>query len=259
MYAPERQQQIAQLTSARGRVAVTDLARHFSVTPETIRRDLAELDRLGVVSRVHGGAIPRSSLPRLETTVAERSQRHAGQKAAIARAALSWLPAVTPSGRANVILDAGTTTAALAELIPPREDLTCVTNSVPIAGQLVDLLPGEVVLLGGRVRGMTQATVGETGVETLGRLRVDVTFLGTDGVTIAHGASTPDSSEAATKRAMAAAGRVVVLLADSSKIGAEHLVQFARLEDIDVLITDDGLAPADRKALSDKGVEVVIA
>jgi DeoR family fructose operon transcriptional repressor len=101
--------------------------------------------------------------------------------------------------------------------------------------------------------------VGEDTVSALSVLRPDVVFLGTNGFSLGHGLSTPDHSEAAAKRAMVSAGRRVVVLADSSKIGAEHTVRFAELGDVDVLVTDAGIAEADRKAFEDYGIEVVVA
>ena len=101
------------------------------------------------------------------------------------------------------------------------------TNSVPLAARL-SAAPGVTLhLLGGRVRGITQSAVGETTVRALDELRVDVAFLGTNGITAGHGFTTPDEAEAAVKRAMVRAGQRVVVLADSSKLGREHLVRFA--------------------------------
>ena len=114
-------------------------------------------------------------------------------------------------------------------------------------------------LLGGRVRGLTQATVGGETVEALGRLSCDVAFLGTNGLSPEHGLSTPDPDEAAVKRAMVRAARRRVVLADASKIGATLLVSFAALNDVEVLVTDSGLHEADRQQLVNAGLEVVVA
>src|ERR671932_359921 len=113
--------------------------------------------------------------------------------------------------------------------------------------------------LGGRVRGITQCAVGERTVATLADLRVDVVFLGSNGITPEHGFTTPDEAEASVKRAMIRAGRKVVVLADSSKLGREHLIRFATPADVDVLVTDAEAAPADLARLDDAGIEVVVA
>lgn len=254
MYAEERQQAIAELVMSRGRASVAELAETYDVTTETVRRDLAALDRAGVLRRVHGGAVPVRALHVVEPGVMERETTRADHKDAIARAALDFLPA---SG-GSVLLDAGTTTGRVAAMLPTDRDLVVVTNSVPIAARVAAMPTVSVQLLGGRVRRLTQAAVGEPALRLLDTLRVDVAFIGTNGISVEHGLSTPDSDEAAVKRAMVRAAGYVVVVADSSKVGREDLLSFAPIDRVDVLITDAELADADRAHLVDSGLEVVI-
>ncbi|MGZ4536963.1 MAG: DeoR/GlpR family DNA-binding transcription regulator, partial [Nocardioidaceae bacterium] len=114
-------------------------------------------------------------------------------------------------------------------------------------------------LLPGRVRTTTQAAVGEDTVAALQLLRTDVAFVGTNGLSLGHGLSTPDHSEAAAKRAMVACAQRVVVLADSSKVGREHTVRFADLKDVDVVVTDGGISDRDANALRRNDIEVVVA
>lgn len=256
MYAEERQRTIVNLALRYDRVAVTELAARFDVTTETIRRDLDVLDRRGILRRVHGGAVPADNVRLVETAVTDREPAFSAQKNRIAQAALELLPSGAGS---TVLIDSGTTTARLAAAMSPNQVHTVVTNSVPIASQLA-MAPGSAVhLLGGRVRGITQATVGGDTVTELGRLRVDVAFLGANGITLHHGFSTPDPDEAAVKRAMVRSGRKVVVLADSSKIGASLLVSFAAITEVHTLITDSDLSQADKNQLTNAGLEVVVA
>jgi DeoR family fructose operon transcriptional repressor len=255
VYAEERQQAIADLLTQRGRLSVTELADRFTVTTETVRRDLSTLERAGIVRRVHGGAIPAASLSVLEVAVNERDQAQSDQKDRVAEAALAYLP--TNGG--SVLLDAGTTTARLAGLLPLDLPYTIFTNAVPIAGRLAGRANVELHLLPGRVRRTTQAAVGEDTVAAISRLRTDVAFVGTNGLSIAHGLSTPDQSEAAAKNAMIRSAQRVVVLADSSKIGHESTVRFGDLEQVDVLITDDGLSSDDQATLKAHDIEVVVA
>lgn len=255
MYAEERQQAIADLVTARGRLSVAELADRFTVTTETVRRDLSLLERAGVVRRVHGGAVPSKSLTVLELAVNERDVSHSEQKDRVASAALAFLPA----DGGSVLLDAGTTTARLAALLPHEHTFTVFTNAVPIAGWLASRPNVELHLLPGRVRRTTQAAVGEETVAALSALRTDVAFIGTNGLTVSHGLSTPDQSEAATKRAMLASARQVVVLADSSKIGAESTIRFGELDRVDVLVTDSGISDADRDELTALDIQVVVA
>ncbi|HEY5844600.1 MAG TPA: DeoR/GlpR family DNA-binding transcription regulator, partial [Mycobacterium sp.] len=237
MYAEERQRTIVNLAMRFDRVAVTKLAERFDVTTETIRRDLDVLDRRGILRRVHGGAVPAENVRLVETPVADREPAFSVQKGRIAQAALQFLPGGAGS---TVLLDSGTTTGRFAAALGGAQVPTIVTNSVHIASQLALLQGGPVHLLGGRVRGLTQATVGGETVESLGRLHCDVAFLGTNGLTPQHGLSTPDPDEAAVKRAMVRSARRKVVLADSSKVGATLLISFAGLNEVDVLVTDSG-------------------
>lgn len=255
MYAEERQQAIASLVIANGRASVAELAQAYDVTTETVRRDLATLDKAGVLRRVHGGAVPVRALHLVEAGVGERETTRAEHKDAIARAAAELLP---ESG-ATILLDAGTTTACIAAHLPDDRELVVVTNSVPVAARLAAMPSISLQLLGGRVRGITQATVGEQALRVLDTLRVDMAFIGTNGISARHGLSTPDSDEAAVKRAMVSAANYVVAVADSSKIGREDFVSFTPLSSVDTLITDSEITDADRAQFTEEGIEVVVA
>lgn len=255
MYPEERQQAIAAQVISHGRASVTELAQTFEVTTETVRRDLAVLDRAGVLRRVHGGAVPTRVLRLVEPSVDEREATRAAHKGAVARAAAEFLP---ESG-CTVLIDAGTTTARLAALLPPDRDILVVTNSVPIAARLAGFGSIRLQLLGGRVRGLTRACVGAPALEALAALRVDIAFLGTNGITPRHGLSTPDPDEAAVKRAMVASANFVVVVADSSKVGREEFVSFAPIDSLDVLVTDSEISPSDHAELTGAGLEVVLA
>lgn len=253
MYAAERQQRIIAEARRAGRVEVTALADSLGVATETIRRDLTALERRGSLRRVHGGAIP---VERLETepSLATRSGRLTDVKRRIAARALDRLP---PGG--SIILDAGTTTRAVAELLPPDLDLTVLTNSLSTASVLATHPGVSLYLLGGRVRGQTGAAVGDWTVRALTDVVVDVALIGTNGFSVARGLTTPDQSEALVKRAMVASARTAIVLADSSKAGDAHLHRFAELGDIDILITDTDVDDDVAAEIRAAGPDVVTA
>lgn len=255
MYAEERHQAIAELVASRGRVAVTELASRFDVTTETVRRDLSQLERLQLVRRVHGGAVSTHSVTMLEPRLSDRDQEHTPEKDRIAHAAVSLLP----EGGGTLLIDAGTTTARLAAALPATEPWTVITHSVPIAALLAPLPHIELHLLPGRVRSATLAAVGHATAEAIAQFRADLAFLGTNGVSVRHGLSTPDAEEAATKRAIVASAQRVVVLADASKIGQERAVRFASLDEVDVLVTDAAITPTDAADLEAAGLDVVRA
>jgi DeoR family transcriptional regulator, fructose operon transcriptional repressor len=253
MYAAERQQEILDRARRDGRVDVATLAEELAVTTETVRRDLDLLERQGLVRRVHGGALPVERL-RLEAAVSERTLAMAAEKERIAKAALAHLP-----HEGTVLIDAGTTTARLAELLPDDRELTVVTNSLPIALTLSARPRLTVLTVGGRVRGKTLAQVDRWALRSLAEIRVDVAFLATNGVSLTRGLTTPDLAEAAVKEAMVGAASRVVLLADHTKVGNEQFTRFADLDQVDVLVTDSGLDAETAADFQAAGVEVVRA
>lgn len=229
------------------------LADDLGVTSETIRRDLTVLERAGVLRRVHGGAIPIERLG-FEPGLAARDAVMTAEKERIAKAALATLPQ-----EGAVIIDAGTTTGRLAAVLPTDRELTVVVNAPPLAVALASRPNLTVIMLGGRVRGRTLATVDDLALRPLEHLFVDVAFMATNGCTPEHGLTTPDPAEAAVKRAMVRAARRAVLLADHTKFSQDYMARFAELSDIDVIYSDTGLDRGLAAELEAAGPEVVRA
>jgi len=248
-YASQRQQVIVARLRDAGQVDVTDVATELGVTNETVRKDLIALEQQGLLRRVHGGAVPVGHLS-YEPAVATRVY-YTAEKARIARAALAHLPA---SG--SVLIDAGSTTARLAEAFPFDRDLTVYTNTLPIALTLINRPLLTVVTLGGRIRPVTLAEVDDWAARALADINVDVAFLGANALSVDRGLTTPDRAEAAVKRLMLSSARRRILLADHSKVGAVSQCKHADLADIDLFITDTGLPDAELQALRASGLEV---
>ena len=253
MYAPERQQAILGLARADGRVDVNGLADRFEVTPETIRRDLTSLERRGVLSRVHGGAIPVERLA-MELAVDERFNLNAAQKDRIAKAALDQLP-----DGGSIIIDAGTTTVRFADILPTDRALTVVTHGLPIAGLLAERSNITLHLVGGQVRPGTLAAVGSWAERSYAAVFADVAFTGTNGISTARGLTTPDIAEAAVKQALMRSARRTVVLADHSKFGREDFAHVSDLSEVDTIITDSEVDAEMARDIEDAGPEVVRA
>lgn len=251
MYAEERQGAIVERARSKGRVEVASLASVLGVSLETVRRDLGALEKRGMLRRTHGGAVPVELL-RFEPEVSERQTEQVAEKARIAEAALDFLPE-----RGTVALDAGTTTAALAELLPAGRELTVLTNCLPIASALASNTSLKVVISGGRVRARTLAAVDDAAARFLDEFAPDVAFVGANGVSARRGLTTPHEAEAAAKRAFVRGAGRVVALADHTKVGREHFVRFARPEEVDVMITDTGLEESAAAELEAAGIEVL--
>lgn len=255
MFAEERYDRIAALVASEGRVTVAQLAARFDITKETVRRDLALLESDGILRRVHGGAVPVASASTSELSLTSRESRSQAEKARIAKAAMAMVPT-----DGSIVLDGGTTTGNLAALLAleATERLLIITHSVPVAHALVDS-PLQLEFIGGRVRSLTSVCVGSGTVSQYATFRPDVAFIGTNGVHPDFGLSTPDPEEAAVKAAIVRSARRVVVLADSSKLNGEALMNFAALADIDALITDAQPDPELVRALADADVDLVIA
>lgn len=247
MLAAERHNKIVEEVQSRGAVRVIELAQTLGVSDMTIRRDLDHLAERGLLAKVHGGAT-RMSPSTDEPGFDAKSVRQQAEKEAIAKAAAEL---VTP-GMA-VGLSAGTTTWALAHHLREIDGLTVVTNSMRIADVLhASTTGGQTVVLTGGVRTPSDALVGPIAVSALAQLHLDVVFLGVHGMSGDTGFTTPNLLEADTDRALVAAGRRLVVLADHTKWGTVGISTIAQLADADVLITDDDLPEEARILLAER-------
>jgi len=258
MLARHRQSLILQAVRSDGSARVSDLTQRLGVSDMTIRRDLEVLARDGLVEKVHGGAVlpgtPTSHEPGFEAKlVLERAE-----KTAIARTAASL---VTPG--TAVALASGTTTYALAQFLLDVPGLTIVTNSLRVSSVFsgmrgLDGTTDSVVLTGG-VQTPAEALVGPVADLTIRSLHFDLLFLGCSGFDPQAGLTTPNLAEAETNRTLIRVARRVVVLADHTKWGLVSLSSFARLSEVDVLITDDALSSDALSQTAGQVGEVIVA
>ncbi|MFD0823233.1 DeoR/GlpR family DNA-binding transcription regulator, partial [Micromonospora zhanjiangensis] len=247
--APERRRELLRRVEDAGYVSSTEAAVALAVSEMTIRRDLRQLAAQGLVNRVAGGA----SLP-TPTAGAPFEQRRGAamtEKEAVARAAV---PLVTSD--AVVALDAGTTVAALAALLPGG--LTVVTHSVPVIQTCVGRADLELIALGGAYHGPTRSFTGPITRTSLGDLAVDVAVLSATAAGPA-GVYSANASDADTKRAMARIARRVVLLLDHGKLDARAPMRFMDLAAVDVVVIDGGVAGEQLAMLRAHCRQVVVA
>ncbi|WP_059015333.1 DeoR/GlpR family DNA-binding transcription regulator [Mycobacterium sp. M26] len=250
MDSETRQSRIVEFARTRGRVEVASLAEELDVATETIRRDLKVLAGRRLLKRVHGGAIPLETVA-FESTVEYRSQADLAEKHRIAAAAAELL-----HGAETVYLDEGFTPRLIAERIAER-DLTVVTSSLLVAEVLAHSTTVTVLLLGGRLRGRTLATVDHWATDMLGSLVIDVAYLGTNGISIEHGLTTPDPAVAAVKHTAVKVARRRILVAANSKFGANSFCRFAEVSDFEAIVTDTGLSAAEARRYEDLGPSVL--
>ncbi|WP_218220280.1 DeoR/GlpR family DNA-binding transcription regulator [Nesterenkonia sp. Act20] len=268
MLAAQRRAGIVSLLDSAGAVSVSELATRFEVSDMTIRRDLENLAEAGLIAKVHGGAVSpaagaaaaarRTEEPGFEA----KSDQMLPEKQAIAAAAAELL-----APGMSVGLSAGTTTWALAHHLLSVPELTVVTNSPRIAaifhraadaradtharerareqvGERASSAADPKVILTGGVRTPSDALVGPLANQALRSLHLDLVFLGTHGFSAAAGFTTPNLEEAETNRTLLESGARAAVLADHSKWNITALGTFARLPQIDALISDTGLPNA---------------
>ena len=189
-----------------------------------------------------------------ESNIKHRSTSLVGEKRRIATAAAERL-----HGAETVYIDEGVTPQFVAEAIAPDSPLTVVTSSLLAAGALADSPLVTVLLLGGRMRGRTLATVDHWAMRMLDDLVIDLAFLGANGISREHGLTTPDPAVAAVKGAVVQRSRRRVFVGLHTKFGASSFCRFAEISDFEVLVTDTGLSPGDARRYSVLGPQVVRA
>jgi DeoR family transcriptional regulator, fructose operon transcriptional repressor len=253
MFSQTRRKAILELVTQQSFITVNELCERFGMSAATIRNDLRQLEALGRLERMHGGAIsPAKTL--YEPDTIRKEVHNVRQKEAIARLALAY---IHPGD--VIALDTGTTTFELAKLLRGIERLTVVTYDLQIAAWLESNTDVAIIMVGGQVRRNFHCTAGQTVIETLSRLHVDRTFSAANGITAERGLSTPNLDMASIKATLIGCAGQVILLCDSGKIGHNAFVSFAPLDRVDVLITDSLASPAAVKGFEGMGVTVKAA
>jgi DeoR/GlpR family transcriptional regulator of sugar metabolism len=254
VFAPERQEQIAEMVATAGRVRVAELAVRFGVSPVTIRKDLLVLEGEARVMRTHGGAIAPRASDRPEPAFEVRERRQRDEKWRIGSAAAALI-----ADGESIVFDASTTALYVARHLKDRatwHQLTVVTNSIRIALELAGHPGITVLMLGGRVRAEALSVVGPLGDGVFRRVNVQKAFVGAVGLTMEAGLSDAMEEEAQIKRSMVAAAREVYAVVDHTKFGRTASATFCRADRLTGVITDEQ-APADLvAALEGLGVSV---
>ncbi len=243
---------VLEILARRGYRSVSELSMDLSVSEMTVRRYLDRLEQQQLIKRTHGGAFAGQEMIEVDFRVRETVRR--AEKEAIGR--LAW-SLIQPGD--SIFVDAGTTTAYLALAIDASKRITVVTGSTMVLQALEDKPDVETIMIGGKVHALSHSLVGPIAVDTVRQFHFTRAFLAGEGVDLREGITQSNVDEVPVKKQVAANAGQVVVLADSSKINRTGLVMFLRLEDVHVLVTDDGIDPAHRAALEEKGIQVLVA
>ncbi|HLS43194.1 MAG TPA: DeoR/GlpR family DNA-binding transcription regulator [Paenalcaligenes sp.] len=259
MLKAERQQRILDLMQQTSAVTVRDLASEFATSPVTIRRDLLELGERGLLERTHGGAIATQEVlaegnARYEMySYAERHHQQAVEKAAIAECAAQYV-----SDGDSILINAGTTTHALAQALRGHQHLHAITNGLTVATTLGQSNNANVYILSGRLDMRKQAAIARPDQERFDDFQIREAFLGVHAIS-ENGFYMRDNEDAAMNRAFIAAASRVTILADHTKLNAFASFRIAPWGAKHRLVTDTKANLDQLAAIESQGVEVVIA
>jgi DeoR family glycerol-3-phosphate regulon repressor len=245
-----RQNEIVTLLRESGRVGVEELASHFDVSPQTIRRDLNEMSEARVITRVHGGAIVASSVENLAYDARKLvAQQH---KRLIGAAAARLIP-----DHSSLFINIGTTTEEVARALAARSGLMVITNNLNVATELYRNRSIDVIITGGSVRSTDGGIVGATTVDLIRQFRVDTAVIGISAIDEDGTLLDFDIREVHVSRAIIENARRVILVTDSSKFARSAPARIGTLADIDILVTDHLPSPAIAALCQTHDVEVV--
>ncbi len=248
----ERIDRVVEILARKGYRSVSELSADLHVSEMTVRRYLDRLEQQQRIKRTHGGAFAGQEMIEVDYRVRETVRR--AEKEAIGRAAWSL---VQPGE--SIFIDAGTTAAHLALAMDDTRRITVVSSSTIVLQALERKANIDLILLGGKVHAASNSLIGPIAEETVRQFRFTKAFMGTVGINLQEGFTQSNIDEVPVKKQVAANAREVIVLADSSKMNRDVLVLFLRLDQVSMVITDEGIRPEDREALQERGIRVLIA
>ena len=250
----ERHQKIYELLRKHKNLSIDKLSSILEISKMTVRRDLDRLIKKGIVQRVHGGAII-SRTNEYEPPYLIRSLEMMQEKQMIGRLAASLI-----KDNAVIIVDIGSTLLELARNIPENNNITVITNWIPVAVELSKKRGlFNLVLVGGKVFTDELSIVGGYPEEMLKDFNADIVFLGVGGISDKFGITDFNMDEVQVKKQMINSSREVIVLADHSKFGRIAPIKITDIKSIDKIITDDGLKEEDKINIERFDTEVIIA
>src|ERR1700685_91839 len=254
LLAEERRFRIREILSRERTVTASDLIRDLGVTAATVRRDLAVLEKEGVLLRSHGGAVSRTSATNSRPSYETLGRNNRAEKQAIAREAERLI-----LDGETVFLEASTSVYELARRLLHRNRLTVITNSPPIVAEFQRSQHVSVISTGGELQKDLFYLSGVWAQRALSEIRVDKAVLGVSAIDPEYGISTASQAEAQIKKMILKSARVSIALADHSKFGNQGFAYVGPTTDIDILVTDSLTDPQYLRPLREAGVELILA
>jgi len=248
---PERQSRIRQRLAQDGRVLAAALALEFSVSEDTIRRDLREMAAAGLCERVYGGALP---VGLANTSLRQRMSVAMERKRALAEVAIRQ---IVP--RSIVFFDAGSTHLAIAEALPDDLALTAVTNAPAIAMALAEKPEVDTILIGGLLDRVAGGAVGAKAIEALSGMRFELCLIGTCGIDEQGGLCAFGYEDAALKQFAITRSSRVLVAATTEKFGVSAPYAVASAAQYHCLVVEDDADPTRLHVIRKEGCDIVVA
>lgn len=251
-FVEERREIIYSVIAKNNRVTNAELSAGYNLNEATVRRDLTELEKRGLIKRTHGGAIlANKNLEEIALKVRQYSRVE--EKKRIAAAAAQFV-----SDGDALFVDGGSTTLEIAKALKTKNNLVIVTNSISFALEFSGANSNQVILTGGELRTDTNVLVGPVAIETLRQFRPDHVILGMSSLQLDEGFFTVNQHEAQVKRTMLASGKNSIVVMDSSKIGKCMFSFVCDFSMVDHLVVDDGITKEAAVSLENKGIQVTV-
>ena len=247
----ERQKKMVKLINDSGAISFSQLKIAFpNVSDMTIRNDLKALDELKLIVRVHGGAKSVDRIIGTDDVINKRLIRNVEKKNEIANKAVKLLDKGT-----SVFLDSGSTLTSFAQKIPDQSHLI-FTSGMPCAMELAKLQEVHLFIIGGKINKLSMSVYGSNSCDRIKELNYDIAFLGTTGFIKGIGFNCGSDEEASLKRSIISRADKVVILMDSTKVDISNPFNFASVNDIDIVVSDNKLEETLVKYFQNNNVEV---
>lgn len=253
--AKERRAQILRKLESNPNVSVSELSKEYNVSEVTIRKDLNELKRKNLLTRIRGGAIKYPDTESInDIEIDKKSLFHYKEKKAIGRLAASLI-----NENETILIDSGSTTLEVAKNLDSFKKLTIITNAVNIATELAKYKRFNIIMLGGFIRDSSLSTVGPIAESILNMFYCDKLFLGVDSISVDKGLSTTNIEEANINQTMMSISKQTIAVFDSSKFNKRNFAFIASMDKINTIVTDDNIGREQRSQIKAMNIQLYTA
>lgn len=246
-----RHEKIIELVNAKGFVSIEDLARHFDVTPQTMRRDINNLAAENQLRRFHGGASAAASTE--NTAYAQRKLQQSDEKNQIAQLVAEHIP-----DHASLFINIGTTNEAIARALLGHNGLKIITNNLHVAAIVSGKEDFDVIIAGGKVRSRDGGIIGEATMDFVSQFRTDFGIIGISGIDEDGSLLEFDYQEVRVAQALIKNSRQVLLACDHTKFGRHAMIKLGHIGDLHTLVTDRQPSEEFRSKLTEEGVRLLV-